>query len=305
MTIHRLPPHRSWRCASLRRTLGAALLVGLCGHAAAQDAAQMQARHDSLREQLARSPFNRPLVLQSTQSANDLRGTVYAVVDQPFQLVAPALSRASQWCDLLMLHLNVKACAARKDGAGEKLATVLGRKVEQPSGDGYKVELDYQVPASRTDYLRVQMSADEGPLGTRDYRLALEASPLDAQRTFVHLSYAYAYGTVARLAMEGYLNTVGRGKVGFSVTGRKPDGTPIYIDGVRGVLERNTMRYYLAIEAYLGALKAPAREQQERRLNDWYAATERNALQLHEVSREDYLAMKHHELGRLQAAPAQ
>ena len=44
------------------------------------------------------------------------------------------------------------------------------------------------------------MSADEGPLGTRDYRLVLEAAPLDGGRTFLHLSYAYAYGTIARLA---------------------------------------------------------------------------------------------------------
>ena len=278
--------------------LGTTLLA--CLPAAAQDAAHMQSRYETLRDDLARSQFNRPLVLQSTQSANDLGGTVHAVVDRPFSVVGPALASAGHWCDLLMLHLNVKACAARRSDAGEKLSTVLGRKVEQPSGDGYKVDFAYQVLAARADYLRVQMSADEGPLGTRDYRLVLEASPLDGGRTFLHMSYAYAYGTVARLAMEGYLSTVGRGKVGFSITGKRADGSPIYVEGVRGVVERNTMRYYLAIEAFLGA---PAREQQERRLNDWFNATEKNALQLHEVSREDYLAMKHHELERLQTTP--
>jgi len=288
-----------------RRVLGACLLGApllACEPALAQDAAHMQARHDGVREQLARSPFNRPLLLQSNQSANALNGTVQAVVDQPFSVVGPALTGAGHWCDLLMLHLNVKACGVRRTDTGEKLSTVLGRKVEQPSADGYKVEFAYEVPASRPDYLKVQMSADDGPLGTHDYRLSLEASPLDAKRTLLNLSYAYAYGTVARLAMEGYLNTLGRDKVGFSVTGKRPDGTPIYVDGVRGVIERNTMRYYLAIETYLGTLTTPAREQPERRLNDWYAATEQYALQLHELSRDEYLSMKRHELQRQQAA---
>jgi len=279
-----------------RRTLAAFALgapLFACLPTAAQDAAHMQTRYEALRDDLARSPFNRPLVLQSTQSDNDLSGTVHAVVDRPFSVVGPALASAGHWCDLLILHLNVKACAARRSDSGEKLATVLGRKVEQPTGDGYKVDFIYQVPAARADYLRVQMSADEGPLGTHDYRLTLEASPLEGGRTFLHMSYAYAYGTVARLAMEGYLSTVGRGKIGFSTTGKRADGSPIYVEGVRGVIERNTMRYYLAIEAFLGA---PAREQQERRLNDWFDATEKYAPQLHEVSREAYLTMKHHEL---------
>lgn len=285
---------------SLRPALPAALLCTLaatCTPLAAQDAAQLRARYETLRDELSRSPFQRPLILQSTQSANDLRGSVHAVIDQPFGVVGAALARPAQWCEVLMLHLNVKACAARRDDdGGDKLSTVLGRKVEQPSGDGYPIDLAYRVPAQRTDYLRVQMTADEGPLGTRDYRLALEAAPIDARRTFVHLSYAYAYGTVARLAMEGYLNTLGSGKVGFSVTGHRADGSPIYVDGVRGVLERNTMRYYLAIEAYLGAMNAPAAERRERRLSDWFAATERSALQLHEIGRDEYLAMKRHEL---------
>ena len=39
----------------------------------------------------------------------------------------------------------------------------------------------------------------------------------------------------------------------------------------------------LAIEAYLGAYDAPPGQQLEKRLRDWIAATERHALQLHEI----------------------
>ncbi len=148
------------------------------------------------------------------------------------------------------------------------------------------------------------MAAATGPMGTRDYRLALEAVPLDDKRSFIHMSYAYGYGTAARLAMSAYLATAGRDKIGFSITGKADDGKPVYIDGVRGVVERNTMRYYLAIEAYLGSLSAPPGEQQEKRLRDWFAATERHPAQLHEIDRDDYLAMKRHELQRQKAGAA-
>jgi hypothetical protein len=112
------------------------------------------------------------------------------------------------------------------------------------------------------------------------------------------MSYSYAYGTAARLAMQAYLATAGRDKVGFSITGKAEDGKPVYVDGVRGVLERNTMRYYLAIEAYLGGMSAPPGEREEKRLRDWFAATERYPIQLHEMERDEYLAMKRHELQR-------
>jgi hypothetical protein len=64
------------------------------------------------------------------------------------------------------------------------------------------------------------------------------------------------------------------------------------------VIERNTMRYYLAIDAYLGTFGQPAHEQLERRLRDWFAATEQYAVQLHELDEREYLEMKRAELGR-------
>lgn len=48
--------------------------------------------------------------------------------------------------------------------------------------------------------------------------------------------------------MSGNVATVGSDKIGFAVIGHEPDGTPLYIGGTRGVVERNTMRYYLALK---------------------------------------------------------
>ena len=67
--------------------------------------------------------------------------------------------------------------------------------------------------------------------------------------------------------MKTSLATIGSGKLGFSQTGKQSSGQPEYIGGMRGVAERNTMRYYLAIDATLGALAKPPPMQLQKRLH--------------------------------------
>lgn len=121
---------------------------------------------------------------------------------------------------------------------------------------------------------------------------------MSKQRSFLHLSYSYGYGFDAQIAMQDSLANNGRDKVGFSVIGKAKDGQPIYLGHLRGLVERNTMRYYLALEACLGALSGTAAEQQEQRLKDWQTAVEGYPLQLHELERSEYLAMKHRGIRR-------
>ena len=293
-----------FRCA---RLLLGFLLGWVClAPATAQDpASALRARHTALQDQLTRSPFQRLLHLESAQSSGDLKGDVYAVVEFPFTTVGEGLQSMDHWCDILILHLNVKYCNASRGPSGNMLGVNVGRKFDQPLADTHRVDFVYRVVAASADYLQVQLSADSGPMSTRNYRIMLEAVPLDARRSFVHMSYSYAYGLAARMATQAYLATLGSGKVGFSVVERRPDGQPVYVDNVRGMVERNTMRYYLAIESYLGAYSAPASEQVERRLRDWFAATERYALQLHEVDQREYLEMKRKEVQRQKLPPAE
>jgi hypothetical protein len=284
--------------AALRRA--AALLAGLAlvlaGPAFAQDAATLRNKNAAMQDKFASNQFGRPLVLESTQTAGDLRGDVYTVVEYPFAMVKQALQANEHWCDILILHLNVKRCKA----GGNSITLNVGRKFDQALEDAYELEFDWRLAASTADYLSVQLSADQGPLSTKNYRIQVESIPLDAKRSLIHMSYAYAYGFAARVAMQTYLGTIGRNKVGFSITGRGQDGKPTYIRGVLGLLERNTMRYYLAIDAYLIAYSLPPAEQFERRIQEWYAATQRYAAQLHEMEQNDYLEMKRKEMRRQQ-----
>jgi hypothetical protein len=262
---------------------------------------QLRAKHAELGNKLGHNQFRKPLYLDSSESPDGVKGNVYALIDHPFATAAAALNSPEDWCEILILHINTKYYRASRGDQGSILNMIVGTKQDRPLNLANRLEFVYRVAAQTPNYLQVTLNADQGPLGTRDYRIVFEAVAVDGGRTFIHVSYAYGFGTVGRLAMQAYLGTLGRSKVGFTVAGTQADGRPRHVGGMRGVVERNTMRYYLAIEAYLGALSTPAQARLEKRLRDWFAAAERYPRQLHEMERDEYLDMKRKEYLRQQA----
>lgn len=260
------------------RLLALLTALALSPLAAGQSAEALRLRHADLARPLAENAFHRPLVIESSEAARSLKGDVYAVIDAPYAAAAAALKSPGHWCDVFMLHLNVKGCTY----AGEKLTVAMGRKFEQPAEDAYAVEFTYRVASATDDYERLALTAASGPFGTKNYDITLEMTGIDERRSFLHLGYAYEYGAAARLAMQGYLATLGRNKVGFTVPG-----------GLRGVIERNAMRYFISIETYLRFPRDP-----DKRFAAWFDETERYARQLHELERDEYLAMKRRESAR-------
>ena len=255
--------------------------------------ASLRARYVELRPQLENSPFSRPLFLDSSDADSRVRGDIYAVVRYPFAVVNEALNDPEHWCDMLLLHVYTRKCNAVPDHQGGSSVMVnIERKSFALFDSSYTVSFLYRTARTAPDYFDVSLTAATGPMGTSDYRVLLQAVAVEEGETFVHFSYANAYGFAGRMAMETYLATLGRSKVGFTRAGEYPKGTPSYIGGVRGVVERNTMRYYLAMEAYLAALSTPPPERQEKRLQSWFTSTEQYARQLHEVDRATYLEMK-------------
>jgi hypothetical protein len=105
------------------------------------------------------------------------------------------------------------------------------------------------------------------------------------------------------------LNQAYRVNFAYQVTSTTPDyfnvglGSKTGPLGTRGAVERNTMRYHLAIKAYLDALPVAPAEQFEKRLQNWFTATESYSRQLHEMDRATYLDMKRREYQRQQITP--
>ena len=265
-------------------------------------AAALQAKYVELTPRLTHNPFKRPLVLLSDASSSALKGDVYAVVDHPFEQVSRSLNGSEHWCDVLILHLNTKYCRAVNGVAGTTINLRVGKKFDQPLEDAYRVVFTYRQGASTTDYFDAHLDAKQGPLGTSNYQILLEATAIPGNKTFMHLTYSYAVGLASKVAMQGYLATAGSDKVGFTTDGKAADGQPHYIGGMRGLVERNTMRYYLAISAFLDTASLPVAQQVDQRIQRWFDATENYHRQLHEMDRADYIAMKQNEIHRQQSA---
>ena len=268
--------------------MGVAVLLAWAVPVQAHDAHALRARHAALVAALADNPFGRPVYVESSEKSGEHKGGIYAEIAQPFKRVSENLRHAAQWCEVLVLQANVKACEA-PDASTEALSILVARKPGDPVDSAYRIDFRYGVPAARADYLHVKLDSPDGPFGTTDYRIRFEAAPLDQDRSFVHLAYSYTLRGFARIGMKMYLASSGRDKVGFSMAGRTPEGRPMYIGGVRGVVERNTMRYYLALEAYLGTLDVPAAERVEQRLRAFHAGLERYPRQLRELELAEYL----------------
>jgi len=285
--------------AGLRLLLVVTFVQPFAAHAALGDA--MKTRFQDLTAQLAQNQFGQPLYLESNESNTGSKGDIWAQINHPFADVESTFGAPVNWCDVLILHLNTKYCRPSATQAGTVLAVSIGSKSPEPLDRASLMQFAFNIVSSTPDYYEAQLTADSGPYATSNYHIRLQAIPAGGGRTFLHLTYSYEYRMAGRVAMSGYLATAGRGKVGFTVVGQGDDGAPKYINGVRGVVERNTMRYFLAIDSYLEALSLPRDQQLEKRLQTWYSASERYARQLHEVDRVAYLDMKREEYRRQHA----
>ncbi len=283
--------------------LRALLIVMFCG-AFAGAASAGPAGHTTLLEKyrqlqpaLAQSIFGEPILLTSNVGDEQAQGEVYALLDTPFDALRAALSQPAQWCELAILHVNVKTCVHRQN----QLTFYVGRKYYQPPDKAYALQYRFQQLANDQQQLHVQLSAEQGPLGTSDYLIRLHAIAIDPQHSFIHFHYRYRFGLMARLAMQTYLATLGRNKVGFTITGFDKQGQPIYVKGLQGVVERNVMRYLFAIQAVLEARKSAPQYQPTAGLVRWFAHVQQHPRQLLGFTREEYLENKRRELANQRA----
>lgn len=236
-----------------------------------------------------------PLRIESVESGGALRGAVHALSPFPFVAVAEALTAPQAWCDILMLHLNNKACRVQPAAEGPALRLAIARKHDQGLDQAHALLLQWRLQETTADRLRVRLGAAQGPFGSTDYVVVLTARPAADGRTAIEFSYGCRFGTSARVLLQSYFATFGRDKVGFT---RGADGaTPQLVGGLRGLVERTAMRYYLAIEAWLQAQGLPPAQRAVARLETWFASTERYPRQLRELDRATYLANKRRELG--------
>jgi hypothetical protein len=291
---HRRRPHRRFAGVAIKAmVIVAAACMPTAATTADADPRALHALYAASVERLRDSPFGRPLWIASSEADSRLDGEIRAVIGRPFTDVE-ALADPAKWCELLTLLPNIRQCRAAGDD--RQLALWFARRFDQPPADTHRVHFEMRTRVVRGAHLEVVLQAPKGPLGTSDYRVELGAVPVDKGRVFLRVRYGYTYGLSARLAAESYLATRGRDKVGFTVVASDEAGAPQYIGGLRGAVERNAMRLYLALEAYLDASAESVSRRRDRSLRIWLDAIARYPRQLAEADRSAYLEAKRERL---------
>lgn len=248
-------------------------------------------KYHKIEKELEKSTFAIPFYVESSVSKNASHVDIYGTIKYPFDIVQNELLIPTNWCEILLPHINVRACTYKKVKDTWLLTIYNVNKFSEPLEDAYQMKFDYRVSKLQPRYLDIALTAHEGPSHTKDHQFGFESTPLDDGRTFIHLRYSFGYSTWRYLLMK----TFGGGKIGFSVIGSDSNGSPVYVRGLRGSVERNVVRYYLAILAYMDTLEIPAEQRFEKRISQWYALAARYKKQLLEMEKEEYLTYKRHD----------
>ena len=262
-------------------------------------------KYHRIEKELETSSLPIPFHLESAVTNNASHADIYGVIKYPFSIVENELQSSPGWCDILLLNPYVRACTYEKADDIPQFTVYEVKRFNELLKDAYQIKFRYRLPELRPAFFDISLAAPWGPFNTTDHRFSLEAVPLDQGTTFIHLEYSFKYTPLAYLAMNEYISVFDRGKAGFTIRSIDRMGNPVYVDGLRGAIERNVVRYYLAILAYMDTLKVPLEQRFEMRISEWYYLTARFKKQLFEMEEEEYLADKRKDQenqGILQAA---
>ena len=238
----------------------------------------------TLAQSIAEPPIHQPfpIAVQSELDGDLARVAVSARIPVAFTELQTFYRNDDAWCQGFFANVYVKACY--KNG---KLLRIFYDNNDEYQDLGDAFQFDYQVVEQtlNNQHLYISLRADSGPLGSEDYRLSIEAEAQSDSHTVLRLVYQSRYGFIARSALFVYLKTLGRDKIGFS---RDQQAQPVA--GVRGILERNAMRYLLALCAYFSnqnAVKPLANT-----LKNWHDYATVFSQELQEIDWSDYQKLK-------------
>ena len=232
------------------------------------------------------------LNVSSSELDDVLSAEVNSILPTPFEEVVAALTQASNWCEVMPLHFNIKACTHESQDDAELLTIYSGRKIYESPDDSYQMTYQFEVIRRDDSQFSLRLHADDGPMSTSDYLIELNALAVP-EGTLLHIHSSYRPSWLSTMLTGTYLSTVGRNKVGFSQV--EQDGESHPVQGIRGIIERNVMRYQLAINSFFSSQSQPENTRQEAMLLSWFKQNDSYPRQLHEMDKSEYLEIKHRE----------
>ena len=188
-------------------------------------------------------------------ASGKMAGEVYAVLDHPFKRVSGGLARVRRsGARVLTLPFNVQKCEVG-------LATSLkphcwsGASRGRRSSEATEHRLPLCGAARSPDELERAACAPSGP--ARHARLPPSRSPPCRSTTSARSCTCTTATPTARCRKDGDEDLPRDRRAPTRSASARENGK--LVGGTRGVIERNTMRYFLAIDAYLDSL-ASARD---------------------------------------------
>ena len=249
-------------------------------------------KYHTIEKELEKSSSVVPFYLESSVSKNASHVDIYGTIEYPYSSVKNELRIPTNWCDILLLHIHVRACTYEKVNDTWLLTIYNVNTSSDTLEDADQLKFEYYIIAQQPGFLGIALAAREGPFGTKDHRFRLEAVPLDEGGTFIHLRYSFSYGFLAYFLMKSYFSLFESDRVGFSIIGADREGNAVYVSGLRGKVERDVALYYLCIPAYMDTLNVSVKERFEKRISQWYDLTLQYKKQFFEMEKEDYLTDK-------------
>ena len=229
--------------------------------------------------------------LSSSIQEDALSAEVSSIVDTPFDEIVAALSQTGNWCQIMPLHFNIKACTYKTQEGNAMLTVYSGRKIYEHPEDSYEMTYRFEIVRQDDKQLSLRLHADQGPIGTSHYLIELDAVPV-AEGTLLQIHSSYQPSWFSSMLTSTYLSTVGSDKVGFSRIEQEGELRPV--QGIKGVIERNVMRYQIAIDAFLNNQSLPEPSRHEATLASWFKQND-SYPQLHEMDESEYLEIKREE----------
>jgi hypothetical protein len=245
-------------------------------------------KYQEIEKNLEKNSGPVPFYITSSANKNASHVDIYGIVKYPFKMVQNEFLVPTNWCNIVLPHLDVRACTYKKVNDTWLLNIYNVDKFSEPLEDAYKMKFIYRISKLQPAYFDIALIAREGTAHTKDHRFELEAIPLKKNITFIHLHYSFEYSAFGYFLMKIF----GGAKIGFSITGTDSNGNPVYVSGLRGSAERTVVCYYLAIIAYLDTVDIPAGQRYEKQISRWYDLASRYKKQLIETDKEKYFTSK-------------
>ena len=261
---------------------------------ATEMAGELLKRYTDKSQHLTAGHLNRSFSITSEARDGAARGEALAEIHVSLSVLRAVLTQPERWCEILLLTPHVAGCASMEGGSDARFEVKLLYRYDQPADEAKRAQFRFEQRLSQPEFLSVRLASPQGPLGTQDYRLELEAAALDEQRSVLKVEYSYRYGIRAAAALGFYLATTGRQKQGFTLG---EEGEPVR--GLRGSVERNAMRYFLAIESHALCAEKDAAMRFQVSLDQWLRALEPYPGQIAEADPDDYRRIKLEQFGSL------